>query len=147
MYQIAVYNIAEAKFPMDDIGMKAFNDAIDMVNAEAEASKGFIWRLKDESGNATNIRIYDKPNMLVNLSVWETIEALKAYLYNGDHLSIFVRKKEWFVPMKTAHMVLWYVPNGHIPMAEEGKMKLDHLIAQGESQQAFGFRKIYDAPT
>lgn len=146
MYHIAVFNIAEAKFPMDDIGMKDFNDAIDMVNQEAESSNGFIWRLKDESGNATNIRIYDDANMLVNLSVWKTVDDLKNYIYNGDHLSIFVRKKEWFIPMKKEHMVLWYIKEGHIPTAAEGKEKLDYLIQNGHSSVAFGFRNIYEAP-
>lgn len=146
MYHIAVFNIAEAKFPMDDNGMKAFNDALDMVNAEAESSQGFVWRLKEDSGNATNIRIYKSPNILVNLSVWKSIDELKAYIYNGDHLSIFVRKKEWFVPRKNAHMVMWYIPEGHIPTAKEGKVKLEHLIQHGSSQEAFGFRQIFDAP-
>ena len=146
MYHIAIYNIAEAKFPMDDIGMKDFNDAIDKVNLEAEASQGFVWRLQDDSGNATNIKIYDNASMLVNLSVWESVEDLKNYIYNGDHLKVFTRRKEWFVPMKTAHMVMWYVKARDIPTAEEGKAKLDFLVTNGPSAKAFGFRHIYEAP-
>ena len=146
-YHIASYNIAKASYPMDDIRMKGFNDAIDQVNAEAERSPGFIWRLQDESGNATNIQIYNDPKMLVNLSVWKSIDDLKDYLYNGDHLAIFVRKKEWFEPMKTAHMVLWWVKAGSIPTAEEGKAKLEYLIEHGASEEAFGFREMYPCPT
>lgn len=146
MYNIAAFNIAEAKFPMDDAAMKDFNDAIDKVNQEAESSKGFVWRMQDDSGNATNIRIYDNANMIVNLTVWKTVEDLKNYIYNGDHLSVFVRKKEWFVAMKTAHMVLWYVKDGELPSAEEAKTKLDYLIQNGPSQAAFGFRHIFAPP-
>lgn len=145
-YHLASYNIAKANYPMDDVRMKGFNDAIDQVNAKAEASQGFIWRLKDESGNATNIQIYNDPKMLVNLSVWESVEDLKAYLYNGDHLSVFLRKKEWFEPMKTAHMVLWWIEAGTIPTAQDGKAKLEYLIEHGHSPAAFGFRNMYEAP-
>ena len=76
--------------------------------------------------------------------MWETVEDLKNYIYNGDHLSIFVRKKEWFVPLKTAHLVLWFVKEGHKPTAEEGKIKLDILIDKGPTSEAFGFRNIPD---
>lgn len=146
MYHLASYNIAKANYPMDDMRMQGFTDAIDQVNAEAERSTGFIWRLQDESGNATNIQIYNDPKMLVNLSVWTSIEDLKAYLYNGDHLSIFVRKKEWFAAMETAHMVLWWIEAGTIPTAQQGKAKLEYLIEHGPSEQAFGFRNMFGAP-
>jgi len=146
MFNIATYNIAEAKFPMDDSAMKDFNDAIDKVNQEAEASKGFVWRMQDDSGNATSIRIYDNANMIVNLTVWRTVEDLKNYIYNGDHLSVFVRKKEWFATMKTPHMVLWYIKDGELPTVEDAKAKLNHLIENGPSKEAFGFRNIFDPP-
>lgn len=145
-YHLASYNIAKANYPMDDVRMQGFNDAIDQVNAEAERSPGFIWRLQDESGNATNIQIYNDPKMLVNLSVWKSIDDLKDYLYNGDHLSVFLRKKEWFEPMKTAHMVLWWVEAGTIPTAEAGKAKLEYLIDHGASEQGFGFRELFHHP-
>lgn len=145
-YHLASYNIAKSNFPMDDPRMQGFTDALDKVNAEAERSPGFIWRLKDESGNATNIDVYNDPHMLVNLSLWESAEDLKLYLYNGDHLSIFLRKKEWFEPMKSAHMVLWWVEAGTIPTAMQGKQKLDYLIEKGSSQEAFGFKAVYAPP-
>jgi len=146
MYHIAAYNIARSKFPMNDPRMDGFNDALDQVNAEAESSKGFVWRLQDDSGNATNINIYDDPHMLVNLSLWESVEDLKAYIYNGDHLAIFQRKKEWFQTMKEAHMVLWWVKQGNLPRAEEAKKKLEYFIQNGPSQEAFGFRNIHSKP-
>src|SRR5262249_5929806 len=99
----------------------------DRVNAIAESSPGFIWRLKDDSNNATAIRPFDDPMMAINMSVWESVDDLAAFAYRQmDHRSIMRRRKEWFEETKV-YMVLWWIPAGALPTLEDAKAKLAHL--------------------
>ena len=111
-FELAQLNIAIAKGPMDSPVMADFVNNLDRINGLAETSPGFVWRLKDEAGNATSIRPFGDET-LVNLSVWTDLDALKAFVYRSDHTQIMKRKKEWFNKMLEAHMVLWWVPKGH----------------------------------
>jgi hypothetical protein len=145
-HHIAQLNIARAKAPLDTPLLADFVTQLDAVNALAEASAGFVWRLKSDSGNATDIRAYDDPLMIVNMSVWESIEALFDFAYRTSHTKVMNRRKEWFESLAGPHMVLWWIPAGTIPTVEEAKRRLDHLAAHGPTATAFTFKVRFRAP-
>lgn len=140
---LAQINIARMKAPLEDPIMTDFVNNLDRINARAEESPGFIWRLKDENNNATAINPFGDDFILVNLSVWKDRESLFQYVYHTDHSEILKRRKEWFALMEEMHMALWYVPEGQYPSAEAGKLRLEYLREKGESPYAFSFRKNY----
>lgn len=145
-YYLAQINIALMKAPLHDPIMAEFANALNEVNAIADQSQGFVWRLKDGDGNATNIRAFDDPQILVNLSVWQNVESLKTYVYQSLHGSFFVRRRAWFEKYPGAHFAMWWIPAGHIPSVEEAKAKLDHLWQHGDSETAFTFAKPHPQP-
>ncbi len=140
---LAQLNIAKAKAPMDSPVMEGFVENIDRINGIAESSDGFIWRLKEESGNATGINAFNDPLLLVNMSVWDSQETLKTFMFKTHHLEFMQRKQEWFTKLPEASYVLWWIPKGHIPTLEEAKARLEHIRENGESPYAFSFRSKY----
>lgn len=140
---LAQLNIAQAKYDLEAPEIKDFVDNIDQVNALAESSDGFIWRLKDESGDATQIQAFSDPRIIVNMSVWRSVEALKDFMFKTHHRDFMRRKQEWFEQMPTASYVLWWIPEGTIPTIEEAKAKLALLREQGETAAAFSFKKHF----
>ncbi len=139
---LAQLNIGRFRYSTDDPRMADFMNALDLVNGLAERSKGFVWRLKDESGNATNFRPFPDPQMAVNLSVWENAEALERYVYQTVHKRFYGRREEWFEKLDRPHFVMWWIAAGHIPTLAEAKERLDHLAAHGPSEYAFGWESI-----
>lgn len=145
-YQLAQLNIAKAKALIGSVLLAPFVAELDRINTLAEQSPGFIWRLEDESGNATSIQIYDDPNMIINMSVWENTEALFDYVYTSAHTGVMARRREWFEPMQEAYHVLWWIDAGSIPNLEQAKQRLEYLRAHGPSAYAFTFKKPFPAP-
>ena len=146
--QLAQLNIARAIAPLDSEPLASFMAAIDGVNALADAAPGFVWRLEeddDEHPGATGIRAYEDPWLIVNLSVWESREALWDFAYGGGHLEVLRRRREWFSALGEAHLVLWWVPAGTIPSVENAVTRLDHLREHGSTPRAFTFKQPYDA--
>lgn len=143
--QLAQLNVALGQAALDDPAMAWFMAALDPVNALADAAPGFVWRLQDDAGNATSIRAYDDERMIVNLSVWESVEALWAFVYDGGHFEVMRRRREWFQPLPDSHLVLWWVPGGHRPTVEESIARLEHLQAQGPTPHAFTFKRRFEA--
>ena len=141
---LAQFNIARVRYPLDDPRMREFVENVERVNSLAEKIPGFVWRLQDESGHAMNIRVYDDPTILPNLTVWESAEALERFVWQTLHQRFYVRRKEWFAPIKTT-LVLWWISAGHRPGMPEGVTRLDHLIAHGPSDYAFGWRQMPEA--
>ncbi len=141
---IAQLNIAQAKAPLDTPVMKDFVDNLEPVNAMAESSEGFIWRLKDEEGDATKIPIFNDPSLLVNMSVWASVESLKHFIFKTHHLTFLQRKGEWFEKMPMANQVLWWIQEDHIPTVAEAEQRLIYLRENGESPYAFSFRSKYE---
>ena len=142
---LAQLNIAQMKGEnIDDPIMARFKARLDEINALAEGSAGFVWRLKDGTGNAMSIRAFDDPKMAVNMSVWESLESLEAYVYSGRHVEVMKNRRDWFNKMATMHMVLWWIPVGHTPTTEEAKARLEHLQEHGASKYAFSFRQKFD---
>ena len=146
MFHLAQVNIAIAKGAMDSDVMKVFSDNLDPINAIAEATEGFVWRLKDEAGNATDIVFSDNINELVNMSVWQSVEALKQFMFKTHHIDFFKRKKEWFETATEHTYALWWVPVGHFPHIQDAKDRLALLNAKGETAQAFTFKKVFEPP-
>ena len=139
---LAQLNIGRFRYPTDDPHMADFMTNLDLVNALAERSEGFVWRLKDDSNNATNFRPFPDPMMAVNLSVWKNVEALERFVYQTVHKRFYGRRPEWFDKMDTPHFVMWWIPAGHLPSLEEAKERLAHLTAYGSSDQAFGWDSV-----
>lgn len=141
--QLAQVNIAEMLAPINDPIMQDFVNNLDRINELAEQSDGFIWRLKDDEGNATAITVFDNLFLIINMSVWKNMEALYAFTYESDHVEILKRKKEWFHKMPRMHMAFWYVEDGHAPTAAEAKERLYYLQEHGETPYAFSFKSKF----
>lgn len=144
-YHLVQLNIAHLASPIDSPALVDFVANLDRINALAETSPGFIWRLQTEAGDATGID-YFGAEVIVNLSVWEAIKPLHDYVYRTAHVEVMRRKKEWFDKLREAHMVLWWVPAGHRPSIEEAERKLACLRAHGPTETAFTFKKAFVAP-
>ena len=142
-HHIAQINVANALAEMDSDIMKGFVSRLDEINALADAAPGFVWRLQSEEGDSTNIRVFENPLLLVNMSVWETVEDLKAYVYKSFHVELIRDRAAWFSAMGKPHQALWWVPAGHIPTTEEAKEKLEHIREHGPSKEAFTFGKMF----
>ncbi|HMS63432.1 MAG TPA: DUF3291 domain-containing protein [Solirubrobacteraceae bacterium] len=145
---LAQLNVARAVAPLDSEALQSFMDAIDGVNAIADAAPGFVWRLDgedDEHPGATGIQAYEDPWLIVNLSVWESRETLWDFVYGGGHLEIMRRRREWFASLSESHLVLWWVPAGEIPTVEQAVTRLDHLRAHGPTPKAFTFKQTFEA--
>ena len=145
-YELAQLNIGIIKGPMDSPVMADFAANLDRINALAERSPGFVWRLQTEEGDATAIRPFENENMLVNMSVWRDVESLNKYVYSSAHVEIMRRRREWFERMHEAFLVLWWVPKGHRPSVAEAIAKLEVLRTKGPTAEAFTFRQAFPAP-
>jgi hypothetical protein len=146
-FQLAQVNIGRVRAPVDDPLMHGFVARLDEINALAESSPGFVWRLKDDSGNATYFRPYaGDDRILINMSVWESIEALHAFVYRSLHKDLLADRKNWFERMEEAYQVLWWIPRGHIPTLEEAVARLEHLRQHGDTPHAFGFKSPFEPP-
>jgi len=140
---LAQVNIAEMIAPINDPVMQDFVNNLDRINALAEESSGFIWRLQGDEGNATAITVFDNLFLIINMSVWEDIDALFNFTYKTAHVEILKRKKEWFKNIPRMHMAFWYVEKGHHPTAQEAKERLYYLQEHGESPYAFSFKSKF----
>ena len=143
MYHLAQLNIGKLRHPIDHPEISEFADNLDRINALAEASQGFVWRLKDESGNATAIGGFNDPLIIVNLSVWETLADLKTFVFKSGHMEILKKRHLWFEKMSTAHLVLWWIKKGHIPSIAEARERLKTLTDSGDTAAAFTFGKPF----
>jgi hypothetical protein len=145
-WHIAQLNVGRAVAPLDSPTLADFMAALDGINALAEASPGFVWRLKSDSGNATDIKVSDDPNFIVNMSVWASVEALFDFVYRSSHTNVMARRREWFEKPVEAFQVLWWVPAGHRPTVDEALARLRQLRQHGPAPDAFTFKERYLAP-
>jgi len=145
-HQLAQFNVARMRAPIDDPVMEGFRSQLDRINALADRSPGFVWRLQTEGGDATSIRAYADPLVIVNMSVWESLEALHEYVYKSPHLGPLRDRRQWFEPATGPVLVLWWVPRGHIPSVEEAMDRLEHLRVHGPGRKAFTFREPFPPP-
>ena len=144
MKYLAQLNIAKLKKPIDHPSIAGFVKKLDEINALADQSQGFVWRLIEEGeSSAVNISIFDDPMLIVNMSVWESIEDLKHFVYHTSHVKVYLQKEDWFHNMESHHMVLWWINKGEIPSPIEAKKRLKYLEETGPSQHAFNFKFPY----
>ncbi len=136
---IAQLNIGRFRRPTGDPRMSGFMSNLDRINALSERSEGFVWRLRDDSNNATAIRAEGDPTMAVNLSIWKSVGSLERFVWATVHRQFYNRKAEWFEPLSKPHLVMWPVRAGYIPNLEEAMARLEHLTVHGDSDVAFGW--------
>jgi Domain of unknown function (DUF3291) len=143
--QIAQVNIGRMKAALEDPVMAGFVARLDEINALADRSPGFVWRLQTSEGNATYLRPYDDDRILFNMSVWESIEHLKRYVYETAHVEVLRQRHAWFEKFSGAYTALWWIPKGHVPSIDEAKKRLAHLDAHGPTPFAFTFKNLFPA--
>ncbi len=144
-FYLAQVNIARAKAPMNSPLMVDFVNALDRVNALAEASEGFIWRLQSDGGNATDIVAFSDPAIIINMSVWRSVEDLFSFTHRSSHSAVVARRRSWFDKLEMPHMALWWVPAGQLPTVMDARERLDLLAKHGPTPWAFTFKQRYDA--
>jgi hypothetical protein len=146
VFHLAQVNIALPREPLDAPLLAEFVSQLDVVNASADGAPGFVWRLQTEEGDATGIRAFGDDRLVVNMSVWESLEALRAFVYrDATHLAVLRRRREWFERLES-FLVLWWVPAGHRPAVPEAEDRLALLRARGPSPDAFTFRRHFPPP-
>lgn len=145
-YHIAQFNIARMLAPIDDPFMTKFVGQLAPINALADASPGFVWRLQTKEGDATSLKVFDDEMIIVNMSVWEDVETLREFAYKSAHAGVMRNRKQWFEKFEGLYMVLWWVPAGHIPTPDEGRERLEFLRANGDSPYAFSFKNVFPVP-
>lgn len=145
-WHIAQINVGTALYPLDDPGMAGFMARLDAINALADASPGFVWRLQSASGNATDIRAGDDPRFIVNMSVWTSPEALFAFVYKTGHREVMVRRREWFGRPPGAYQALWWTEADRVPTVAEGLARLARLDRDGPTPEAFTFKTRFPPP-
>ena len=148
---LAQVNMGRLRAPLDSPELAGFVAALDPVNALADAAPGFVWRLQTEDGNATAIRAFawdaaGSAGVIVNMSVWESAEALAAFVYSDAHRQVLRRRREWFQPMTEAYTALWWIPRGTVPTTAEAEDRVRHLRAHGPTPHAFTLRVLVPPP-
>jgi hypothetical protein len=145
-YHLAQLNVGRPRGPLDDPVMAGFLAALVPINALADASPGFVWRLQTEDGDATSIRSDADPTVMVNMSVWESVESLRDFVYHTRHLDVLRDRREWFERMAQNHLVLWWVERGTEPTIDEAFARLADLERHGPSEAAFTLRVPFPPP-
>lgn len=145
-WQLAQINVATARYLPEDPKMSGFMNRLDEINALAEQSQGFVWRLQSDSGNATDIKIDDNPHHLINMSVWEDAESLFEYVYKTTHREVMIQRRQWFERPVGIYQALWWIKANQFPTVEQGLERIQILQSNGPSPQAFTFKSTFSAP-
>jgi heme-degrading monooxygenase HmoA len=143
-FHLAQVNIGRARGEMGDEVMAGFVARLADINALADRSAGFVWRLQTEEGDATAVRPYDDPRILINLSVWADLESLRAYVFGSEHAAVMRGRRQWFERFDRVYVALWWVPAGHRPTVSEAVERLRHLEEHGPTPSAFSFARPFD---
>lgn len=144
-FHLAQINVGRLRAPIDDPLIADFKANLDRINALAESTPGFVWRLKGEGADATDLQAFDDPLIITNMSVWTDLEALAGFVYRSGHREIMRRRREWFDRMEV-FMCLWWVPAGHTPTVDEGLAKLALYGREGATAGAFDFKTPFPSP-
>jgi hypothetical protein len=142
-FHLAQVNVARLAAPLDSPQLADFVANLEPINAIAEASAGFVWRMQTEAGDATMLRIFDDDWLIVNMSVWESLETLRDYVYRSPHADVLRRRQEWFEKMVEAHLALWWVEAGTLPTLSDAEERLLTLRAEGPTPWAFTLKESY----
>jgi hypothetical protein len=147
LWHLAQVNIGRLRAPVDDPLIADFVAGLDRINALADLATGFVWRLQTEDGNATAVRpVEDDELLAINMSVWESFEALADYVYRSEHVAFLRRRREWFERFGTSYLALWWIPAGTIPTVPEAVARIAHLDCHGPTQAAFTFKHRFAPP-
>ncbi len=146
-HHLAQYNIARLVAPLDDPRLADFVEALDRINQLGDRSPGFVWRHQNPDGNSTSTRVRGDAAIVINFSVWESVEALFEYAFHSAHVEVYRKRRQWFEELREAYAVLWWVPAGHTPSVEEADERLDYLREHGPTAHAFTFKSRFPAPT
>jgi hypothetical protein len=144
---LAQVNIARMRAPLEDPVMAGFVARLDEINALADRSAGFVWRLQTPDGNAAYLRPYPDERILFNMSVWHDLESLRSYVYATSHVELLRRRQDWFERFDGPSAALWWIPAGHIPSVDEAKERLRHLAENGPTPVAFTFKTVFPPAT
>jgi hypothetical protein len=145
-FHLAQINIARMLAPIDDPIMADFVAQLPAINALAEVSPGFVWRLQSEGGDATSIKVYDDGMVIINLTVWEDVESLRQYVYKSAHSGVMRDRRRWFEKFDGPYYAMWWIPAGHLPDPQEAKERLEHLQKHGDSAYVFSFKHVFPKP-
>lgn len=145
-WHVAQVNVGRLRAPIDAPESADFVSALEPVNTLADAAPGFVWRLQDGSGNATSLPFNDDPLTIVNMSVWESIDALADFVLRSAHADVMRRRREWFERMDEAYLALWWVPRGTVPTVADAAERIDHIRAHGPTKFAFTLRQRSEPP-
>jgi hypothetical protein len=143
-WHLAQVNIGRARGATTDAVMQGFMSRLEEINALAERTPGFVWRLQTEDGDATAVRPYADDRIMINMSVWADLDSLRGYVFRSAHAAIMRRRREWFERFEGIYLALWWVPAGHRPTVEEAVGRLAHLEAHGSTRFAFSFQQAFD---
>jgi len=152
-YVLAQINFGRLLAPIDSPMIADFAAALDPVNALADAAPGFVWRLQTEDGDATAVRGFEQDavgspgGVIINMSVWESVEALAAFVYSDGHRAILRRRREWFSRMTDVYAALWWIPRGHVPTVAEAEERVRHLRAHGPTPHTFTLKEHFPPPS
>lgn len=145
-WHLAQINVGRLAAPQGDPRVQGFFNELDRINALADASPGFVWRLQDEGGNATAIRVSPDPLFILNMSVWTDAEALFDYVYRSAHTPVMARRRDYFDRFDGAYHALWWIEAGNVPTINDGLSRLWYLDRYGPSEHAFHFKARFAAP-
>ncbi len=145
-YHLAQANIAISRYDMEAPEMEGFVSRLDEINALADSAEGFVWRLQDEDTEEQAKRVFDNPNLLYNLTVWEDADALDNYVYRTAHADVLRQRAKWFERPVRSPFVLWWIPAGTRPSVEDSRQRFESLWVGGASPEAFTFRQRFAAP-
>jgi hypothetical protein len=145
-YDLAQLNVGRTVAPLDDPRLAGFVGWLDAINELAERSPGFVWRLQGDNGNNTELKVTDDPRFIVNMSVWDSVDALHAFTYASEHRTVFARRFDWFERRDGPNMVLWWQPKGTVPDVREALRRLQDLAELGPTPAAFTFKQRFPPP-
>lgn len=140
-FHLAQINVGRLLAPIDDPRIAEFVARLDEINALADRTPGFVWRMQTEAGNATSLPYNDDPLVIANMSVWESVEALRDYVYRSAHVDVMRKRLTWFEKPPVPMYCLWWIPAGHIPTLAEGRARLEHYQQHGATDVSFWFAK------
>ncbi|HYB09191.1 MAG TPA: DUF3291 domain-containing protein [Alphaproteobacteria bacterium] len=145
-WHIAQMNVGTTLYPLDDPRIAEFMSLLDEINKSADRSPGFVWRLQSDQGNATDIKVTDNPQFIVNMSVWQSVEVLFDFVYRTSHRLVMEKRRQWFERPSGPYFVLWWVEAGTLPTVEQGLARLHHLGQLGPTAFAFTFKQKFGHP-
>jgi hypothetical protein len=145
-FHLAQVNIGVVRAPVTSPQLADFVAQLDPINALADRSPGFVWRLQSDAGNATSIHAFDDERILMNMSVWRSLEELRDYVYRSAHVEVLRRRGDWFERMSEVHLALWWLPTDRLPTVEEAKWRVELVRRHGPTAEAFTFRSPFGPP-